>query len=95
MGYPALFNDEKTTERAIELAKEYLGEENVVPLNLRTTAEDFAYFAQHTPSCFYRLGTASADGQSFNAPVHNNQFDINEDALIIGVGLMAYLGAKG
>jgi amidohydrolase len=95
VGYPALFNDEETTERAIALAKEYLGEENVVPLNLRTTAEDFAYFAQHTPSCFYRLGTASADGQSFNAPVHNNQFDINEDALITGVGLMAYLGAKG
>ena len=95
VGYPALFNDELTTEKAIHLAKEFLGDDNVVPLSLRTTAEDFAYFAQHAPSCFYRLGTASKDGASFNAPVHNNRFDINEDALITGVGLMAYLGAKG
>lgn len=95
VGYPALFNDESTTEKAIALAKEYLGEDNVVPLTLRTTAEDFAYFAQHAPSCFYRLGTASPDGTQFKAPVHNNRFDIDENALMTGIGLMAYLGAKG
>lgn len=95
VGYPALFNNPEKTALAKSLAEEFLGKENVVELSLRTTAEDFAYFAQKFPSCFYRLGTTSPDGNQFNAPVHNNKFDIDENALITGVGLMAYIGAKG
>jgi len=93
VGYPALHNDPDFTEKAIQCAKAFLGEENVVPLSQRTTAEDFAYFAQHYPGCFYRLGTAGNDG-TCSAPVHNNQFDIDENALAVGVGLMAYLAAQ-
>jgi len=93
VGYPALHNDPDLTGKAIEIAKDFLGEENVVPLLQRTTAEDFAYFAQQYPSCFYRLGTAGKD-RSCSAPVHNNQFDIDESALSVGVGLMAYLACK-
>jgi amidohydrolase len=95
IGYPALYNNPEVTQQARKLAIEFLGEDNVVELALRTTAEDFAYFAQKYPSCFYRLGTSSPDGTKFNAPVHNNCFDIDESALITGVGLMAYIGAKG
>ena len=95
MGYPALFNHPEKTALAKALAEEFLGKENVVDLSLRTTAEDFAYFAQRYPSCFYRLGTTGPDGKTFNAPVHNNCFDIDENALLTGVGLMAYIGAKG
>ena len=95
IGYPALFNNPEKTSIAKSLAEEFLGKENVVELSLRTTAEDFAYFAKLYPSCFYRLGTTSPDGLNFNAPVHNNCFDIDENALLTGVGLMAYLGAKG
>ncbi len=95
LGYPALFNNPEKTALAKSLAEEFLGKDNVVELSLRTTAEDFAYFAQKYPSCFYRLGTTSPDGKNFNAPVHNNCFDIDENALLTGVGLMAYIGAKG
>jgi amidohydrolase len=95
VGYPALFNNPEKTVLAKSLAEEFLGKDNVVELSLRTTAEDFAYFAQKYPSCFYRLGTSSPDGKNFNAPVHNNCFDIDENALLTGVGLMAYIGAKG
>ena len=93
VGYPALFNNEELTDRSIALAIEYLGEDNVISLPQRTTAEDFAYFAQQFPGCFYRLGTASLDGQ-YTAPVHNSQFNIDESALSIGVGLLAYLATK-
>ncbi len=93
VGYPALHNDPDLTEKAIQCAKAFLGDENVVPLSQRTTAEDFAYFAQHYPGCFYRLGTAGSDG-SCSAPVHNNQFNIDESALAVGVGLMAYLATN-
>jgi len=93
IGYPALFNDPELTVRSKELAIEYLGAENVIDLNQRTTAEDFAYFAQQYPGCFYRLGTASPDG-ACSAPVHNSEFNIDENALVIGVGLMAFLATQ-
>lgn len=88
-GYPVLHNNEVLTERAKQNAIAYLGAENVIDLDMRTTAEDFAYFAQAYPSCFYRLGTASDDG-SCSAPVHNSNFQVNEHALEIGMGLMAF-----
>lgn len=88
-GYPVLKNDADLTAKSIARAIEYLGEENVVPLDLRTTAEDFAYFTQLMPSCFYRLGTASPNGEN-SFPVHNSRFDIDENALLTGMGLMAW-----
>ena len=51
-GYPFLENDVPLTEKAIEWAKQYLGEENVALLPIRMTAEDFSYYSQKVPSCF-------------------------------------------
>ena len=93
VGYPVVMNDEQLTHSAIEAAIEYLGEENVVPLDMRTTAEDFAYYSQQMPGCFYRLGTATPDGKK-TAPVHNSRFDIDEQSLLTGMGLMAWLALK-
>jgi len=71
-----------------------LGADNVVTLERRMTAEDFAYYTHHMPGCFYRLGTASPTGDRFTRPVHHPSFNIDEQALITGVGLMAYLAAQ-
>jgi metal-dependent amidase/aminoacylase/carboxypeptidase family protein len=84
-----VYNNPELTERAIAQAKDYLGEDNVIDLDMRTTAEDFAYYSQQMPGCFYRLGTSNEDG-SWNAPVHNSKFAINENALKIGMGLLAW-----
>jgi amidohydrolase len=89
-GYPFLINDPQLTERKTQNAKDFLGAENVVDLAMRMTAEDFAYFSQEMPGCFYRLGTSSPDGK-FSAPVHNSYFNIDETALRTGMGLMAWL----
>lgn len=89
-GYPFLVNDEALTERSIAAAKEYLGGTNVIDLDLRMTAEDFSFFSQQVPACFYRLGTASVDGR-FTHGVHHPNFDIDEKALETGMGLMAWL----
>jgi len=89
-GYPVLENNEALTQRCRKAAQEYLGEENVVELEKRMTAEDFAWIAQEFPSCFYRLGTAGENG-AFSAGVHTSTFDINEEALLTGMGLMAWL----
>ena len=92
-GYPCLINDEKVTEKSIAFAKEYMGKDNVIDLPIRMTAEDFAYYSQIVPACFYRLGTANTD-KGITAGLHTSHFNIDEDALKIGMGLMAYLAIK-
>jgi amidohydrolase len=89
-GYPFLVNDEALTHRAKQYARDYLGSDNVIDLDLRMTAEDFAFFSQQIPACFYRLGTASKDGKH-QYGVHHPNFDIDETALETAIGLMAWL----
>lgn len=89
-GYPFLVNDEHTTALAREAAELYLGKENVVDLDIWMAAEDFAYYSQEIPACFYRLGTRN-ESRGITSSVHTPTFDIDEDALKIGPGLMAYI----
>jgi amidohydrolase len=90
LGYPFLVNEEHTTNAAKKAAAEYLGKENVEELPMRMTAEDFAFFSQQLPSCFYRLGTGNKE-RGITSGVHTSTFDIDENALETGSGLMAWL----
>lgn len=90
VGYPSLFNDPELTAKAIGWANEFMGEENVRPLDMRMAGEDFSFYTHQVPGCFFRIGTSN-DGQ-FTAPVHNAHFNIDEDAMKIGMGMMAWLG---
>jgi amidohydrolase len=92
-GYPFLVNDEVTTNTCRSAAIEYLGAENVEELPLRMTAEDFAWFSQRLPACFYRLGTGNA-AKGITSGVHTSTFDIDEKALEVGSGLMAWIALK-
>ena len=92
-GYPVLVNDEALTSRARNWAVEYLGPGKVVDLPLRLTAEDFAWYSQKLPTCFYRLGTGNV-ARGITSPVHTNTFDIDEAALETGMGLMAFLALR-
>lgn len=89
-GYPAVINDEKITLSAIKFAQEYLGKENVVELDLRMTGEDFSFYQQQVPGCFYRLGTGNVS-KGITSGVHTPTFDIDESSLKTGMGLMAWL----
>ena len=55
----------------------------------RMTAEDFAYFSQEMPACFYRLGTGNPE-RGITSPIHTDTFDVDEAALETGMGLMAF-----
>lgn len=92
-GYPALVNDEALTASARRNAEEYLGKENVLDLDIWMAAEDFAFFSQQTSACFYRLGTRN-EARGITSSVHTPTFDIEEDALQIGAGLMAWLAVN-
>lgn len=89
-GYPFLVNDDETTERSRKAAQQFLGEENVQELDLWMAAEDFAYYSQEIPACFYRLGTRN-EAMGIISGVHTSTFNIDEEALKIGMGLMAWL----
>ncbi len=89
-GYPFLVNDDVITSKAQKAAAEYLGKENVEELPIRMTAEDFAYYSQQLPACFYRLGTGNKS-KGIISGVHTSTFDIDEKSLEIGAGLMAWL----
>ena len=92
-GYPALVNDEAFTAQSIVYAKEYIGDTNVINLSQRMTAEDFAYYCQCIPCCFYRLGTANFSA-GIQHGLHTSRFNIDEESLKIGMGLMAYLAIR-
>lgn len=89
-GYPALRNDEAVTAHCRKAAIAFLGEAFVHDLPLRMSSEDFAFYAQEAPGCFYRLGTGFEDPLR-NAPVHTSRFDIDERALETGMGLLAFM----
>lgn len=89
-GYPFLKNNPELTQTAIDNAINYMGAENVVDLDIWMAAEDFSYYSQELPACFYRLGTRN-DAKNITSHVHTPTFDIDEDALPIGMGLMAWL----
>lgn len=89
-GYPFLVNDPQVTQQARALAEEYVGKENVVDLDLWMGAEDFAYYTHEIPACFYRLGTRN-EAKGITSYVHTPTFDIDEDALEIGAGMMAWI----
>ena len=92
-GYPFLVNDEKITANSKNAAIEFLGKENVVDLDLRMTAEDFSYYTQVIPACFYRLGTRN-ESKGIISPVHTPTFDVDENSLEVGMGLMAWMILK-
>lgn len=92
-GYPFLVNDETLTKNAKQYAIEYMGKDNVVDLELRMAAEDFAYYSQLVPSCFYRLGTRNESKGIINN-LHTPLFDIDETSLETGAGLMAWMAVS-
>ncbi|MGB1247502.1 MAG: M20 metallopeptidase family protein [Chitinophagales bacterium] len=89
VGYPCLKNDETLTPKMKEKAMQFLGEKQVFDIAKRMGAEDFAYYSQQIPACFYRIGTGS-DENTRNG-LHTPNFDIDEKALETSVGLFVAL----
>jgi amidohydrolase len=92
VGYPTVFNHELLNEQARSIASGYMGRDKVEETEVRMGAEDFGYYSQKIPGCFFRLGTANK-ARGITAGVHTPLFNIDEDAIEIGMGIMATLGA--
>ncbi len=93
VGYPTLYNNEVVTAKARQLAEDYIGKEQVEDTELRMGAEDFAFYSQIVPACFFRLGTGNKE-KGITSGVHTPTFDVDERAIEIGMGTMAYLATQ-
>lgn len=93
IGYPSVFNHEELNATARTLAEEYMGAENVETTELRMGAEDFGFYSQKIPGCFYRLGVGNRE-KGIGSGVHTPTFNIDESAIAIGMGMMAWLGSQ-
>jgi amidohydrolase len=92
-GTPFLKNDLEITQRAQEAAADFLGADRVVELPIRMTGEDFAFYTQKVPALFYRLGTGNPE-KGITSPVHTTTFDIDEESLKYGSGVMAWIALE-
>lgn len=92
-GYPCVINHPEITRKAREFAAEWVGESNVVPLEMRMTSEDFGFFTQNYPCTFYRFGV-KGELNAATGGLHSATFQIDEKALETGMGGMAWLAWK-
>jgi len=93
VGYPVVFNNEKLNALAMQQAEVFMGKENVSETEMRMGAEDFGYYTQLIPGCFYRLGVMNTE-KGITSGVHTPTFNIDESAIEIGMGMMAWLGSS-
>jgi amidohydrolase len=93
VGYPCVMNNNELSTRAREKAEELVGKENVSETEMRMGAEDFGYYAQKIPACFYRLGTMNA-AAGITAGVHTPVFNIDERAIEQGIAMMSWLAVS-
>ncbi len=87
-GYPCVMNDENITNELAIKAASILGKEKVHELPIRLTSEDFAYYSQIIPACFFRLGVRNED-KGIVYSVHHPRFDIDSEALKTGMQVMS------
>ncbi len=92
-GYPVLVNHPEASALAINLAKQYLGDEQVIHIPQRMTGDDFAYFAAQRPACFIRIGTGN-EKKGIVANLHTPQFNIDERSLEAATGAMAWIATE-
>lgn len=93
VGYPSVYNNEALNDLAKGKAEVFIGKDNVEETEKRMGAEDFGYYSQQIPGCFFRLGVMN-ESKGITSGVHTPTFNIDESAIEIGMGMMAWLGAS-
>ena len=88
-GYPCVVNDEVVNRKVRAKVVEYLGEAHVSEFPKRMTADDFGFFSQLYPCCYYRFGVSGNSGKP--GALHSDSFLIDESALLTAVGSFAYI----
>ena len=92
-GYPPVINNAKITQKVYNAATKIVQDKVIEPY-LSMGGEDFSYFSNRVPGCFFFLGSAPKDRKPMSTPQHCSHFDIDEDVLEIGSSIFVELGLK-
>ncbi len=92
-GYPPLINDEMASKNVSNAATKIVGS-NVIKPYLSMGGEDFSYYTNKIPGCFFFLGTSPKDRPPMSTPQHCSHFDIDEEAMLIGSSIFVELACK-
>ena len=90
-GYPPVINDIEITNNVIKAAKKIIPQGIIKPY-LSMGGEDFSYFANEVPGCFFFLGTLPNNKKLMSTPQHCSHFDIDEKAMLTGCSIFVELG---
>lgn len=93
VGYPTLDSEPNLTQDCWDLANQFMLPENVQETELRMGAEDFGYYTQQIPGCIFRLGVRNEE-KGIIHNVHTPKFNVDENAIEIGMGMMSWLGVS-
>jgi amidohydrolase len=92
IGYPAVYNNEALNQIAVKQASLFVESDRIQETEVRMGAEDFGYYSQVIPGCFFRLGAGNV-AKGIVSGVHTPTFNVDESAIENGMGMMAWLGA--
>ena len=82
-GYPPTINHSEPVEKVLKAAEKVVGEKAGMPY-LSMGGEDFSYYLQKIPGCFFFVGSAPNEQELFETPHHCSHFTMDERALLIG-----------
>ncbi|PWU10633.1 MAG: amidohydrolase [Verrucomicrobia bacterium] len=83
-----LYNNPRLVAGAMPVVRQMVGQANLAEVAARLGGEDFSYFAQVVPGCFFRLGCGNAR-KGITAPIHSPDFDLDEECLVVGARTMS------
>ncbi len=89
-GYPCLVNNDEITRKSGQFAVSLLGEDKILEYDQRLTSEDFSFFSQQYPACFYRFGIRGESNINAGRS-HTSGFCIDEKSLLTGMSGMAWI----
>jgi len=92
-GYPPVINNQNITNNVYQVARKVVGNKVISPY-LSMGGEDFSYFTNKIPGCFFFLGTSPKDREPMSTPQHCSHFDIDEDAMLIGSSIFVKLAIE-
>lgn len=93
LGYPSILNDDGMVDLLLKTSDDVLGEGKYQLVKPSMGGEDFSYYTHQVPGVFFRLGVGNEDKRT-QYPLHHPLFDIDEDALPIGVAMLSAFALK-
>lgn len=91
-GYPATVNDPKMAEYVAKIARQTFGPERFLPVTKPSMGgEDFAYYLEKVPGCFFLIGVEPIDCTTGYPSLHSDRYDFTDAALAVGMRMFLEL----